>query len=347
MVNVDEMVDRAKAMYRAGRRAEARDLLLDAVRQDANHQDAWLWLSGMVDSLEDQRACLENVLALNPTHARARKGLEEIERQLAEQGGSHETPPADDPAPEPNWGAPATSVEWARDDGAPVYGSGKQVDLPSREDYDAWLSELHLGVEESSPPQTPPFVNEAPVSPFGDTSYMVEPEPFFGDSPLAPRSDDPDSDDLWASIARNTDEPDPALIPALTPEDYEDHGRVWPAPRAPAEPAFAPAPQAVRHEFSFDDDVDEVAPPPQAAEPALRAPVAEPVEAPARAPDPAPEPPRAAQNAAPSGAEGYFAYIPAEITAQPVRRRSRTLVVAVLVLLIADAAAAVALVSAL
>ena len=48
MVNVDEMVDRAKAMYRAGRRAEARDLLLDAVRQDANHQDAWLWLSGMV-----------------------------------------------------------------------------------------------------------------------------------------------------------------------------------------------------------------------------------------------------------------------------------------------------------
>src|SRR5690606_39044427 len=114
-MNVEEMVTRAKAEYRADRKAEARTLLLEAVQQDPNHEDAWLWLSGLVETLEDQQLCLENVLALNPRHARARKGLEAVERKITEQAAQSPAP-APDPEQANDWGAPATSVEWGRHD---------------------------------------------------------------------------------------------------------------------------------------------------------------------------------------------------------------------------------------
>lgn len=70
---------------------------------------------------------------------------------------------------------PVTSVEWGRDNGPAVYGSGKQVDLPSHEEYDAWVSELHLGQDDSSASYSsaPPFITDSP-GPFGDTTYMVD-----------------------------------------------------------------------------------------------------------------------------------------------------------------------------
>lgn len=341
MVRVDEMVARAKTAYRSGRSAEARDLLLDVVQHDPSHQDAWLWLSGLVDTLDYQRECLENVLALNPMHERARKGLAAVEQQIAARGAERDAPPEKEPPPKPEWDAPATSVEWGRDDGAAVYGSGKHVELPTHEDYDAWVSELHLGAEESSPPQTPPFFAEAPTSPFGDTSYMFDPEPFFGDSPLAPRSDDHAPNDLWAGTSASAREPEPVMAPEPDNE-LDESGRVWPAPQPLAEPDSPSARQPARHEFSFDEGDDGDVPALTPKEPAVSEPVAPTVSA----PEPAPAPPRPAQPTAP-GPEGYFAYIPAEITADAAKRRSRALTVALVIFILADAAAAAALVSAL
>jgi len=48
-------------------------------------------------------------------------------------------PPAFDPF------APATSVDWGRDDKPAAYGSGKQVELPSAQEYDDWVQGLNLG----------------------------------------------------------------------------------------------------------------------------------------------------------------------------------------------------------
>jgi tetratricopeptide (TPR) repeat protein len=67
---------------RAGNKAEAETLLLRVVAADETHEQAWLWLSGAVQTDEDRRVCLENVLALNPDNAAARQGLATVVAQL-------------------------------------------------------------------------------------------------------------------------------------------------------------------------------------------------------------------------------------------------------------------------
>ena len=64
-----------------GNLERARDLLLQVVEQDEENVEAWLWLSGAVEELEDQRTALENVLALDPGNYHAQQGLEWLHRQ--------------------------------------------------------------------------------------------------------------------------------------------------------------------------------------------------------------------------------------------------------------------------
>lgn len=65
-----------------GDKATAQDLLIRVVEMDERNEEAWLWLSGAVDSLEDQQVALENVLHINPHNPYARSGLEWVLTQL-------------------------------------------------------------------------------------------------------------------------------------------------------------------------------------------------------------------------------------------------------------------------
>jgi Tfp pilus assembly protein PilF len=65
-----------------GDKDTARDMLLQVVEVDEHNEEAWLWLSGAVDDLEDQQVALENVLAINPNNAAAREGLAWVQQQL-------------------------------------------------------------------------------------------------------------------------------------------------------------------------------------------------------------------------------------------------------------------------
>jgi hypothetical protein len=56
--NVDGMVREGISAYRAGRKDEARALLLRAVEIDQYNEQAWLWLSAVVESVEEQHTCL-------------------------------------------------------------------------------------------------------------------------------------------------------------------------------------------------------------------------------------------------------------------------------------------------
>lgn len=70
------------AAVKAGQRDRARDLLMRVVQQDEENIQAWLWLSGVVDTLEDRATCLDNVLVLDPDNQAALKGLALLQRQL-------------------------------------------------------------------------------------------------------------------------------------------------------------------------------------------------------------------------------------------------------------------------
>ena len=75
MPTTPDLLQRGIEAARAKRNAEARELLMYVVQLDEQNEQAWLWLSGVVESDDDRRVCLENVLALNPANQRAQAGL--------------------------------------------------------------------------------------------------------------------------------------------------------------------------------------------------------------------------------------------------------------------------------
>ncbi len=53
--NVEAMVREGINAFKAGRKDEARALLLKATELDQYNEQAWLWLSGLMDTPDDQR----------------------------------------------------------------------------------------------------------------------------------------------------------------------------------------------------------------------------------------------------------------------------------------------------
>jgi hypothetical protein len=185
--NVEAIIQEGISAIKAGRKDDARRALMKAVDLDERNETAWLWLSAVVDTPDEQQLCLENVLSINPSNQKAQKGLEALMKasgQKPKPAAPPAAPPTSaatstfdsgfdsnpfagtgfdrnpygssaDPALGSGWGsfdtadsassAPATSVDWNRGSGPAAYGSGKDVQLPSSEEYDNWVSGLQLG----------------------------------------------------------------------------------------------------------------------------------------------------------------------------------------------------------
>ncbi len=86
MSEVQEWFKAGTAALQIGNKAEAEALLLRVVEANEEHEQAWLWLSGAVQTDEDQRICLENVLSLNPDSAAAKRGLKAVMARLEADG---------------------------------------------------------------------------------------------------------------------------------------------------------------------------------------------------------------------------------------------------------------------
>ena len=73
-----EQLQRAATALKAGRKAEAGRLLEEVVQADPRSERGWLWLADAVDSDEERRFCLNQVLAINRRNALARRRLEAL-----------------------------------------------------------------------------------------------------------------------------------------------------------------------------------------------------------------------------------------------------------------------------
>jgi hypothetical protein len=201
--NVEAMVREGINAYKAGRKEEARALLLKATELDQLNEQAWLWLSGLMDSVEDQRTCLENVLAINPNNERAKQGLSYLTGQSSASSAASYSgaPPA---APSPY--AP-TSVEWGAPPEEPPARSAPAVREPSSEALDDWVTNLNLPVNEAKPDTgASPFsgmLSGGSSSPFGD--FDVD-DDSFGDGPFSSSPLDLD-DETAASPSRRSTPP--------------------------------------------------------------------------------------------------------------------------------------------
>jgi hypothetical protein len=74
-MDITAALNQAILAAKAGRNSEARRLLESVLNVDERNEQAWLWLSGVVDDAEERAICLENVLTINPDNQAARQGL--------------------------------------------------------------------------------------------------------------------------------------------------------------------------------------------------------------------------------------------------------------------------------
>src|SRR5689334_10098913 len=116
MANVDGIVQEGIAAIKAGRKEEARQLLNKAVDLDERSEQAWLWLSACVETVDEQQICLENVLSINPANQKARKGLEALTKQIGQKPAAAPPPPTP-PAPDPFAGSPFDTNSSGTDSG--------------------------------------------------------------------------------------------------------------------------------------------------------------------------------------------------------------------------------------
>jgi len=61
---IDRLLD-AIDLIKTNQREAARIALRELIREDNNFEDAWLWMSVAVDSLDQSSICLDNVLRIN------------------------------------------------------------------------------------------------------------------------------------------------------------------------------------------------------------------------------------------------------------------------------------------
>jgi hypothetical protein len=71
---IDSLLD-AIELVKADQREAARVLLRELIQQDADFEEAWLWMSVAVDSLDQSSICLDNVLRVNPNNLPAAGAL--------------------------------------------------------------------------------------------------------------------------------------------------------------------------------------------------------------------------------------------------------------------------------
>lgn len=63
-------------------RVEAsRPILRALIREDSDNEDAWLWMSVAVESIDQAVICLDNVLKINPKNADAAHALYQLRKE--------------------------------------------------------------------------------------------------------------------------------------------------------------------------------------------------------------------------------------------------------------------------
>ncbi len=96
------------AAAREGRQAEARALLMRALQTNSRSEQAWLWMSAVVETDTERQSCLEQVLEINPHNQTAQLGLDKIKAGTGAEGAQPPYLPTSRPAA-PQGSAPAAA----------------------------------------------------------------------------------------------------------------------------------------------------------------------------------------------------------------------------------------------
>jgi ferric-dicitrate binding protein FerR (iron transport regulator) len=86
---VDDLLQAGKRAFNEGNPRLAHDLWREAATVDPYDERVWMALMRVLEAAEDKRVCLENILAINPLNAKARRQLRafqtSVERAVVEK----------------------------------------------------------------------------------------------------------------------------------------------------------------------------------------------------------------------------------------------------------------------
>ncbi|KAB8143862.1 hypothetical protein F8S13_08145 [Chloroflexia bacterium SDU3-3] len=150
----------AMAAARAGRREEARALLMRVLETDERNAQAWLWLSGVVDDPEEMRVCLDNVLHLEPSNPHALKGIAILDQKYGRPQAREVGQPADAPAAPAEAAAPATPAPAAE-----VAAPAAEVATPAAPPSEPMAAPAVADVEVARPAPAAPVAGDAAPCP--------------------------------------------------------------------------------------------------------------------------------------------------------------------------------------
>lgn len=91
--NVQQLLREGIEAARAGDKATARQRFEQVTELDENNEKAWMWLSTVVDTDEEKRVCLSNVLVINPNNDKAQKMMEKLQAKKRQQAADEEVIP--------------------------------------------------------------------------------------------------------------------------------------------------------------------------------------------------------------------------------------------------------------
>lgn len=177
---MSDLTARGIEAYKHGNIAEAYQLFVQALRENANDELAWLWILGTIASDKDKIICLENALRINPNNQVTRQAL----ARLQEKVKAEEQP-----------SAPVAQAPVAEQ--ASTSPSMQQASAPSVSEEAQTLTSTPQVAEEATQPSEPINTSAeeapAPIEAAGTpalreetTVQQVEQEPESAEAAIAP-----------------------------------------------------------------------------------------------------------------------------------------------------------------
>jgi hypothetical protein len=199
--NVDAMLRAAIEAYKNGNKADARALLDKVLEVDEYNENAWMWMSAAVETAEEKRTCLENVLVINPNNEKARMGMKSLGFDPEIGSAPAATSSVFTDTSFAGGAAQGASV-WDDDEPPTATSSASSAGRPSNAnagDLDSWISGMGIGSTPKQPSLAPtphPFTDlirgddeeeeEEEFDPFADRmNNMFSADEFDIDEPPA------------------------------------------------------------------------------------------------------------------------------------------------------------------
>ena len=83
--DIAELLRKGIEAARDNKRNEAREFFEQVVELDEKNEKGWFWLASVVDSDDERRICLSNVLHINPSNERAKRAMDALQVKAKEK----------------------------------------------------------------------------------------------------------------------------------------------------------------------------------------------------------------------------------------------------------------------